>query len=81
MKKIINRTLALVFATVALTSCLKDDSTILDPNKAGANSLNKTDKRNPVNNPAIAAAPVVLFQNIPRINMAKTPGLIKPVYF
>lgn len=37
MKKFINRTLALVFAAVALSSCLKDDSTVLDPDKAGAN--------------------------------------------
>ena len=37
MKKIINKILALVFATIALSSCLKDDSTVLDPNKAGAN--------------------------------------------
>jgi hypothetical protein len=37
MKKFINRTLALVFATLALSSCLKDDSTVLDPDKAGAN--------------------------------------------
>ncbi|MNN24130.1 hypothetical protein D3C81_1375480 [compost metagenome] len=29
----------------------------------------------------MAAAPVVLFQNIPSKNIAKTPGLIKPVYF
>ncbi|SFG57930.1 DUF1735 domain-containing protein [Pedobacter insulae] len=39
MKKIINRTLALVFATVALSSCLKDDSMVLDPDKAGANVI------------------------------------------
>ncbi len=39
MKKIINRTLALVFATVALSSCLKDDSTVLDPDKAGSNLI------------------------------------------
>jgi len=31
--------------------------------------------------PAMAAAPVVLFQNIPSMNMANTPGLINPVYF
>ena len=37
MKKIIYKTLALLFATVALTSCLKDDSTVLDPSKAGSN--------------------------------------------
>jgi hypothetical protein len=53
----------------------------LAPNQAGANSLNNTERRKPVITPAIAAAPVVLFQNIPRKNMAKTPGLIKPVYF
>lgn len=37
MKKIINKTLVLLFATVAFSSCLKDDSDILDPRKAGAN--------------------------------------------
>ena len=30
---------------------------------------------------AVAAQPVVLFQNIPNMNIAKTPGLINPVYF
>ena len=54
---------------------------VLFPNNEGANSLNKTDNRNPVITPAMAAQPVVLFQNIPRKNIAKTPGLIKPVYF
>ena len=39
MKKIINRTLALLFATVALSSCLKDDTSVLDPGKAGANLI------------------------------------------
>ncbi|MNE56313.1 hypothetical protein D3C80_1512110 [compost metagenome] len=51
------------------------------PNKAGANSLNKTDNKKPAITPTIAAVPVVLFQNIPRKNMANTPGLINPVYF
>ena len=37
MKNFINKALVLVFATVALTSCLKDDSMVLDPEKAGAN--------------------------------------------
>lgn len=39
MKKIIKSTLALFFTTVALTSCLKDDSMVLDPEKAGSNVL------------------------------------------
>ncbi|MNV45156.1 hypothetical protein D3C71_1369430 [compost metagenome] len=43
--------------------------------------MKKTEKRNPASTPAMAALPVVLFQNMPRINMANTPGLIKPVYF
>ena len=51
------------------------------PNRLGANSLNNTDNKKPVNKPTIAAVPVVLFQNIPKKNMAKTPGLMKPVYF
>ncbi len=37
MKKYIKSTLALLVATVAFTSCLKDDTTILDPAKAGSN--------------------------------------------
>ena len=31
--------------------------------------------------PVMAAALVVRFQNIPKMNNAKTPGLINPVYF
>ncbi len=46
------------------------------PNIWGANSLNKTDNKNPVITPATAAAPVVRFQNIPKKNIANTPGLI-----
>lgn len=33
MKKFINKTLALFFATLTLTSCLKDDSVVLNPDK------------------------------------------------
>ena len=51
------------------------------PNNAGANSLNNTDNAKPVIKPAMAAAPVVHFQNIPNRNIANTPGLMKPVYF
>ncbi|MNR43721.1 hypothetical protein D3C85_1623740 [compost metagenome] len=51
------------------------------PNIAGANSLNKTDNKKPAITPTIAAVPVVLFQNIPKKNIANTPGLINPVYF
>lgn len=39
MKKIIKNTLAMFFATVALTSCLKDNTMVLDPEKAGSNII------------------------------------------
>ncbi len=39
MKKIINKTLVLLFATVAFTSCLKDDSYVIDPEKSGGNII------------------------------------------
>lgn len=39
MKKIINKTLVLLFTTVAFTSCLKDDSYVIDPEKAGGNII------------------------------------------
>ena len=39
-------------------------------------SLKNTDNAKPAITPTIAASPVVLFQNIPRKNIAKTPGLI-----
>lgn len=39
MKKIIKSTVAMFFATVALTSCLKDDTMVLDPEKAGGNII------------------------------------------
>ncbi|SFG80268.1 DUF1735 domain-containing protein [Pedobacter insulae] len=39
MKRNINKVLLLLLATVVLTSCLKDDTTVLDPNKAGPNII------------------------------------------
>ena len=51
------------------------------PNTAGANSLKNTESTKPVITPAMAAAPVVLFQNIPRMNMANTPGTDKAGIF
>ena len=59
MKKSINKILVFLFATVALTSCLKDDSSILDPNKAGANLI---EWQNPTDNSAPGtAAPLYIY--------------------
>ena len=39
MKNIFKNTAALLFAAIALTSCLKDDTMVLDPEKAGSNII------------------------------------------
>src|ERR1700737_3448077 len=46
------------------------------PKTFTANCPKNTDATKPLTIPAIAAVPVVLFQNIPSIKVAKTPGLI-----
>ena len=39
MKKIINKSLVLLFTAVAFSSCLKDDSYVIDPEKAAGNII------------------------------------------
>ena len=62
MKKIIYKSLALIFATVALTSCLKDDSTVLDPKKAGANVI---DFQNPTDVQAVGTSNPLYIYSFP----------------
>ena len=64
MKKIIYKSLALIFATVALTSCLKDDSTVLDPKKAGANVI---DFQNPTDVSAVGTSNPLYIYSFPII--------------
>ena len=64
---------------------LQDIEDILIQADVGINFVEEFRKnianKNPVIKPVMAAAPVVRFQKNPNINMANTPGLIKPVYF
>lgn len=62
MKKILYKSLALVFATVALSSCLKDDSYVLDPDKAAANVI---DFQNPTDIAAVGTSNPLYIYSFP----------------
>ncbi len=62
MKKILYKSLALVFATVALSSCLKDDSYVLDPDKAAANVI---DFQNPTDIGAVGTTNPLYIYSFP----------------
>lgn len=62
MKKILYKSLALVFATVALSSCLKDDSYVIDPDKAAANVI---DFQNPTEIAAVGTTNPLYIYSFP----------------
>jgi hypothetical protein len=65
MKKILYKSLALVFATVALSSCLKDDSYVIDPEKAAANVI---DFQNPTDIAAVGTSNPLYIYSFPIVS-------------
>ncbi|TKC12422.1 DUF1735 domain-containing protein [Pedobacter polaris] len=65
MKKIFNRTLAMLVAVTALTSCLKDDSTVLDPDKSVGNVIEFANPKDISVHGSTTAAYIFSYDNVP----------------
>ncbi|RZL48234.1 MAG: DUF1735 domain-containing protein [Pedobacter sp.] len=68
MKKIFNQSVALLFVITSLTSCLKDDTMVLDPEKSSGNVVefgNTGTPSSPSGAPVFAYTPTTLDPDVP----------------